>query len=405
MYLKLAWRNIWRNKRRTLITTASVFTAVILALLMRSLQQGAYQRMIDNVVSFYTGHIQLHATGYWDDQTIENSLEPDVDLYKRVAATEGVTRHVARLESFALASTGELTKGVMVIGIDPQGENELTHLATKLIKGTYLGNADNAILLSDGLAKYLKLNLNDTLVLLGQGYHGVNAAAMYPVKGIVKFPSPELNQRLVYMPLPLAQRLYSAEGRITSVVISVEQGADATKVAESLRSSFKDAPYEILDWKEMLPDLVQLIEVDNAGGIITISTLYMIIGFGIFGTILMMLTERTREFGILIAIGMKRAQLIIIVTLEILLTSGLGVLLGSGIGVPIVAYFHYNPIHITGDMAVAYEKFGMEPVFPFSMDWSIFVSQAAVVLAITIVLAFYPWFRLRKMKTIEALKS
>ncbi len=405
MNFRLAWRNIWRNKRRTLITTASVFTAVILAILMRSLQLGAYDRMIDNVVSFYTGHIQLHQAGYWEDQTIDNSFEPNDSIYTILQKTKEITGYVPRLESFALASAREMTKGVMVVGIEPEAESTVTRLKEKIVKGRYLTANENAAILSEGLAKYLRLGIGDTLVLLGQGYHGASAAGMYPINGIVKFPSPDLNQRMVYLPLKQAQQLYSADHRATSIVISIDQSKDASVVATELRSSFKGKPIQVMDWREMLPNLVQLIEVDNAGGIITSGILYMIIGFGIFGTILMMLTERTREFGILIAIGMKKMRLISIVTLEILMISGLGVLLGVVLGIPIVSYFHFNPIHISGEMAAAYERFGMEPVFPFSIAASLFYTQALVVLGITLVLAIYPWFRLRKLKTIDALKS
>lgn len=405
MNFHLAWRNIWRNKRRTLITTASVFTAVILAILMRSLQLGAYDRMIDNVVSFYTGHIQLHQTGYWDEQTIDNSFEPNDSIYAILKSTKEITGYVPRLESFALASAREMTKGVMVVGIEPEAESKVTRLKEKIIQGTYLTDNEDAAMLSEGLAKYLHLGVGDTLVLLGQGYHGAGAAGMYPIKGIVKFPSPELNQRMVYLPLKQAQLLYSADNLATSIVISIDDTKDASAVAKELRTAFKGMSLQVMDWREMLPDLVQLIEVDNAGGIITSGILYMIIGFGIFGTILMMLTERTREFGILIAIGMKRMRLIAIVTLEILMISGLGVLLGVVLGVPIVTYFHFNPIHISGEMAAAYERFGMEPVFPFSLAVSIFYTQALIVLGITLLLSLYPWFRLRKLKTIDALKS
>lgn len=405
MNFHLAWRNIWRNKRRTLITTASVFTAVILAILMRSLQLGAYDRMIDNVVSFYTGHIQLHQTGYWDEQTIDNSFEPNDSIYAILKSTKEITGYVPRLESFALASAREMTKGVMVVGIEPEAESKVTRLKEKIIQGTYLTDNEDAAMLSEGLAKYLHLGMGDTLVLLGQGYHGAGAAGMYPIKGIVKFPSPELNQRMVYLPLKQAQLLYSADNLATSIVISIDDTKDASAVAKELRTAFKGMSLQVMDWREMLPDLVQLIEVDNAGGIITSGILYMIIGFGIFGTILMMLTERTREFGILIAIGMKRMRLIAIVTLEILMISGLGVLLGVVLGVPIVTYFHFNPIHISGEMAAAYERFGMEPVFPFSLAVSIFYTQALIVLGITLLLSLYPWFRLRKLKTIDALKS
>jgi len=405
MVLKLAWRNIWRNKRRTLITAASVFTAVILALVMRSAQLGAYQRMIDNVVSFYSGHIQIHAKGYFDEQTLDNSFAPNDTLITILKNQDAIINSVPRLESFALASAKEITKGTMIVGIDPSAENKLTHISNKIISGKYLEQNDNSILVAEGLAENFQLKLNDTLVILGQGYHGVTAAGKYPVKGILKFPTPELNDGLVYMSLPEAQKLYGTGNRLTSIAISIKHDKDAAIAASLIRKQINAMPFEVLDWEKMMPEMVQLIEVDNAGGIITISILYMIIAFGIFGTILMMLAERRHEFGILVAIGMKKTQLAKVVVLEIMMMSGLGVLAGIIGGIPIITYFNINPIKVGGELATAYERFGMEPVFPFSNNISIYFSQTTIVFSMTLILLLYPWFRILKFKTINALKS
>lgn len=181
--------------------------------------------------------------------------------------------------------------------------------------------------------------------------------------------------------------------------------ADATLVATSLRRETEGMPFEFFDWKEMLPEMVELIEVDNAGGVIVISILYMIIAFGIFGTILMMLAERQHEFGILVAVGMKRIKLATVVLLEILMIAFLGTLAGIIVGIPIIAYFHSNPIRVTGEMAKAYESFGMEAIFPFSNDIGLFLTQAAIVFLMSLVLSVYPWFRILRLKAIEALKN
>lgn len=405
MYLKLAWRNIWRNKRRTIITMASVFIAVVLAVVMRSAQLGAYQRMIDNVVSFYAGHIQLHAKGFNDEQTIDNSFEVTDSLLSVLNNQSGIRQWAPRLESFALLSAKDLTKGAMIIGIDPERENTLTHLGDKVAEGKYLATSGKSVLMAEGLADYLKLKAGDTLVILGQGYHGMSAAGKYPICGLVKFASPELNNAMVYLPLKEAQFLFSADQLLTSIAIITASNNDASEVAEKLRALVNQKKYEVLDWKQMLPDMVQLIAVDNAGGIITISILYMIIAFGIFGTVLMMVTERKHEFGILLAVGMKKIKLAAVVVLEVLMMALLGVVLGTLAGVPVVGYFYLHPIQVSGDLATAYERFGMEPVFPFSNNPVIFYSQAIVVFAISLLVAGYPLFRILKLKVINALRD
>jgi len=405
MLLKLAWRNIWRNKRRTLITAASVFTAVILAIVMRSAQLGSYQRMIDNVVSFYSGHIQIHQKGYWNEQSIDNSFEFDKNIFEIARKNQAITGIVPRLESFALISEKNLTKGVAVVGAEPIAENTLTHIGSKMVAGEYLKKGDVDAIISKGLAAYLKVDVNDTIVLIGQGYHAVSAAGKYRIKGIVHFPAPDMDQRMVYLSMKEAQNLYGTENRYTSIVISVQAGMDAAVVSNQIKSEIDTAKYEVMTWKEMMPEMMEMIEVDSGGGIIMIALLYMIIGFGIFGTILMMIEERKKEFGVMVAIGMKKNMLGKIVLAEILMITGLGVFAGVVVGFPIISWLFYHPIQLSGDLAAYYETFGFEAVFPFSNDWSIYSSQALAVIIISVVLSLFPWYSLAKLKVIDALKS
>ncbi|HEU4718815.1 MAG TPA: FtsX-like permease family protein [Bacteroidia bacterium] len=405
MYLRLAWRNIWRNRRRTLITAASVFMAVILSVVTRSLQLGTYQRMIDNVVRFYSGHIQIHQRGYNDEQTIDNSFEPNDTLKNIIAKNRFISSWAPRLESFALASAADLTKGTLVVGVDPAPENDLTRLKAKIISGGYFDRNDKSVLVAEGLAAYLHLGVNDTLVLYGQGYHGAMAAGKYPVKGILRFPSPELNNGIVYMPLPLAQELYGTGDRYTSIVMLTKENVEASTVAAQLRSATGKMNFEVIGWEEMMPEMVQAIQADNSGGVIAIAVLYLIISFGIFGTVLMMLAERMHEFGILVSIGMKKLKLAFVVLLEVIMITGLGVVMGTIGGIPIIAWFHSHPLRMSGDMSAYMQRFGIEPVFPFSADPSIFFSQALIVFSISALIGIYPLVRLSRLNVINALKN
>ena len=159
-YLKLAWRNIWRNKRRTLITIASVFFALWLSLIMRSMQVGSYGHMANGIVEAYTGSLQIHSNGYWDDRTLDKTFSNSPELTRVIESLDNVKAIIPRLESFALASTGEHTKGIMVVGIDPIKELDLTHPDRKLIEGEYFDGTPEGVLVSSRLAEFLNLSRN-----------------------------------------------------------------------------------------------------------------------------------------------------------------------------------------------------------------------------------------------------
>ncbi len=400
----MAWRNIWRNRRRTFITAASILFAVLFASFMDSLQRGAWDNMINNVVNYYFGYVQVHQNGYWEEQSIDKAF-PLADSLAQVGAVEGVEAVLPRLESFALAAAGETTSGVLVAGILPNVENKMTDLENRLVEGEYLTESDEAVLVASGVADKLGLALGDTLVLISQGYRGVNAAGKYPIKGIAKFGSPDLNKQMVYLPLPAAQYFYGAPGLATSLALKLGGQEDIKPVVAALRTQLDTSAYEVMDWEELLPDLVQARELDTAGNVIVYFILYMIIAFGIFGTILMMSKEREYEFGVLISIGLQRWQLALSVWVEVILLGVLGALSGILLSMPIVYYFKVNPIRFGGEMASSLEKFGFEPIFPATFDMQIFMTQALYVFILTAVLALYPIFKIRKLQPVQAMRG
>ncbi len=405
MYFQLAWRNLWRNKKRTLIAAASVFFAVLLALVMRSLQQGSYNYMINSSVSLYTGFLQVHEKGYWDKRSLDKSLIISNENFNELNKIQNVTSVLSRIESYMLISYGSSAKVTPVIGIDPEKENSMTKLKDKLVKGSYLNDSSKGMLISEGLSKILKVEVGDSLVLYGQGYHGVTAAAQAPIIGIVKIPIPDLNNATVYLSLKYVQWLFSAPNRITSVVLMIDKQSHLDEVTSSVKKIFYDNKYEVMKWSELMPELVQSIQVDNAGGIIMLGILYIVIGFGIFGTIMMMTSERSKEFGILISVGMKKWKLVFVTTIETVFISFIGIMAGIIVSIPILVYMFYNPIHLTGDTAQVYLAFGLEPIMPFAINIGMFVAQAWTVLAITLLSALYPFLYIRKLSPIDAIRN
>ncbi len=404
-YLKLAWRNIWRNKRRTLITVASVFFAIFFALVMRAMQLGSYGHWTDSIVKAYCGFIQVHKAGYWNDPTLENSFESDAEHENKIKLVENVSGIIPRFESFALASAGNQTKGVMVVGIDTEKEKQLTNPETKIIKGSYLNKDSTSVLVSQRLAEFLKLDVKDTVTLLSQGFQGVTAAGIFPVNGIIRMPNPELDRRLIFMSLSDAQYLYNAPGRLTSLVININKTNKLDPTTNRIKSIFDLNKYEVMSWKELNPEIVQAIDSDQSSGFIMLGLLYMIVGFGVLGTLIMMTTERKREFGVIVALGMQKLKLGLLVTMEMILLGIIGITAGIIGSIPVILYFKHNPIELTGEYAMMFEQYGMEPIMPFLLRIDYFIGQSLVVFLIFFIALLYPVYTVIRLREINALKA
>ncbi|HUX61838.1 MAG TPA: FtsX-like permease family protein [Ignavibacteriaceae bacterium] len=404
IYIKLAWKNLWRNKKRTLIAAASVFFAVILALLMRSMQTGYYDYMIYASVRMYTGYIQIHGKDYWGKRSLDESMMLDEAHLEKLKNIPGVKLVVPRFETFSLISHGKKTKVVQITGVNPQLEDQLIDMKKKIVNGEFLKDSSSGIILAKGLAEILKVDVGDSVVIYGQGYHGVTAAAQIPITGIIKFTLPELDKSFTYLSISYAQWLFSAPERLTSLSVMIDNPKELDRIKSEIQNVF-DGNYEVMDWKELSPELVQSIQIDNASGIIMLGILYIVIAFGIFGTIMMMTAERVKEFGILISIGMKKWKLGLVSVLETLFISFTGVFAGVLISIPILLYLKDNPIPLTGEYADAIIKWGLEPILPFAIYPGMFFAQIWTVLAIAMVSALYPVLFIRKLKPVEALRG
>ncbi|MGC9470392.1 MAG: ABC transporter permease [Bacteroidales bacterium] len=464
-----AWRNLWRNRRRTFITTASIFFAVFFALIMRSLQLGTYDYMFKNIIESYSGYIQVQNPEFWEDKVVDNTMLPDEDLISTLNADRNVLDLIPRFESFALASSGSRTKGVLIMGIDPEKENLLSDVKNKLVKyrltetaidsltrediprntlrnlmlfsgssysgdgklQTELGIKDKdtshimplirkhagvrngyfsqdspGALVGNRLAQYLGLSRGDTIVLLGQGYHGTTAAGKYAIDGIVRLPAPDLDNKIVYLPVTRCQELYNAPGRLTALVLHIKDNSDRAieQTVERLMNRI-DSTYRLMGWKEMNDTIVNQMDADNKSGMIMIGILYLVIAFGVFGTVLMMTAERRREMGVLISIGMRRSKMAIIMLYEMLLIGIMGIISGVAVSLPVIIYGYHHPIIFSSKMAKMWEDYGFEPVMAFQWIDTYFIWQSAVVAIIVLIAAMYPVFKIYRLKEVQALKA
>jgi len=403
-YLQLAWRNLWRNKRRTLITAASVFFGVVLSAYMTSMQEGSYAQYIKTIVNSYSGDLQVHKNGYSDDQVLKNSFAFTPEISEKISSETEVTLMSPRLETFALASGQALSKNAMILGIQPSTENQITHLTGKIISGTMLNDDDRSIMVGSMLAKYLKLKENDTLRLIGQNSQGLPTIEKFPVKAIIKQASPELDRSAIYIPVKACQQFLSMPDKITSLVLMTNNSNEADKTKKLIQSALGEK-FEVVDWKQMNKILLTQIESDRASGAIMKGVLFLIIAFGIFSTVMMMTLERRKEFAVLRAVGMRKYRLGLMLYIETIIIGLIGSLAGILFSIPLLAYSVEHPIKLTGQGAETMAQMGFEPVMTFSADASIFITQAVVILCFTLLIGLYPLTKIYKMKISKAMRD
>ncbi len=468
-YLKLAWRNIWRNKRRTFITAASIFFAVFLSILMRSYQLGTYTHMIFQSVESYTGFLQVQHPQFFDEENIDYSLTYSDSVIEEIRTTDGVKSVTPRINNFSFASYGEQSKGILIMAVDPIAEkgssNPEQHLIhfrltdealvkieseidipekvkklmltfneysfkneAAIISSLELHKEDDAALLSvikkyaaypaqslepndegvfvsNRLSKYLNINVGDTLVLMGQGYHGVSAAGLFPVRGIIKLISPDLDNKLVYMTLSKAQQYFNMQQKVNYFAVNLDEPDNFLEVQSALQEKLPADKMVVKNWQELNPTLQQQIEGDDKSGQLFLGILYLIIFFGIFGTVLMMLAERKREFGVLVAIGMKKKVLAFISVLEMLMIGIMGTAAGMLASAPLIMLGYYYPMRYTGETAKMMEDMGFDATMPMEWFGPYFYLQALVVIIMVVLACYFPLRTIRKMKIINNLHA
>tara|TARA_Y100000748_G_scaffold299699_1_gene296959 strand:- start:303 stop:1526 length:1224 start_codon:yes stop_codon:yes gene_type:complete len=406
MIFKIAWRNIYRNKKRSLITITSIFAALFLIIFMRALQFGFYDNLIKTVVESYAGYVEVHAKGFWDNQNLENSMVVDNELIKNIETVNGVENTVERLQSFSLISTGDKTRGGVINGVVIEDEQKITDWNKNIIDGSFQLER-NEIIIAKGIAEYFDLQIGDSLILYGQGYRGMMAAGKYPVKGIIDLKNPNLNKIGIFMTLESARDYVSSDNISTHIIIDKRQYYSEDKILNDLENILS-SDYEVMTWKETLPEIEQTITADSAGGLIMALILYIIVVFGMFGTVLMMTEERKYEFGVLISIGMSRIRLFSIILVETVILSMIGVVLAILVTYPISYYFYLNPINIVTLMGegadVMIQEFGFDPVIPFSISLDIPFSHALIIFTFSLLISVYPAIRIFRLNPVKSMK-
>jgi ABC-type lipoprotein release transport system permease subunit len=405
----MAWRNIWRNTRRTILTICAIAFASLLLVFMLSFQFGSYETMINTSVKIRTGHLQVQAEEYQEKKNIRQVVPNPQAVAAILDQTRNIEAYSFRSQTFSLISSEKRTYGVAVTGIDPAGESRVSRLKSLVGEGSFLSENDtNQALIGRLLARNLRVELGDELTVLGQGRDGSIAATVVQIKGIFSSGISDFDRSTVHIPLQLFQEVYSMQGAVHEVVVIADALGNIAAIRNAILAGLSSLELKkklsVLDWDELMPGLRQSIEMDLVSGLIFYLLLVLVVAFSILNTFLMAIFERTREFGVLMAIGTTPGRLTKVLLLESMTLTAIGIAAGIVIGCLLTLFFQTYGIDISSASELL-NQFGITGRIYPKLSMLTAVSGPLAVWVITFFAALYPALKVRLLQPVEAMRT
>jgi putative ABC transport system permease protein len=405
----MAWRNIWRNPRRTILTVCAITFASVLLVFMLSFQFGSYETMINTSVKISTGHLQIQAEKYLKKKSIRFVIPDPGKITAILNHIPEVAAYTLRGQAFSLISSEDRTYGTVVTGIDPQREATVSRMKELIRKGNFLTAHDvNQAVVGRLLAKNLRVTIGNELTLLGQGRDGSIAATVVQVKGIFSSGIDEFDRSVMLIPLSTFQEIFSMGDAVHEVVVITKSLSDVSRTKAKIQAAIagleSDKSLTTIDWQELMPGLRQAIEMDLVSGLIFYGLLIIVVAFSILNTFLMAIFERKKEFGVMMAIGTTPRRLTKVLLIESLSMTLIGIIIGIILGIGITYYFQIHGIDFASGSELL-SQFGITGrMYPKLSLLSISIGPF-MVLFFTFIAALYPALKVRRLRPVEAMTA
>ena len=402
LYMRVAWRNLWRNGRRTWLTAGGIAFSVFLCVAFMSFQLGSYDGMIDTATGMMSGHMQVQHEDYLDDPKVANRIVAGSDLLRQLEDSPDIVAAAARVEGFALVSVGERSFGGLVMGVDPVREPKVSALSGQIVEGEYLPRSDSAYV-GRALGTNLGLKIGDEIFVLGSALEGGVAAAVFNVDGFFDTGQVELDRSILQVPLSAVQSAFGLGDSVHRIVLLGKNANDATAIAQGLAPTLPEE-VRVLDWDKLLPELRQMIQMDAVTSVIIYVLLLAIVTLSVANSFTMTVFERTREFGMLIAIGMKPGGIVAMIVIEALCMWVVGTAIGAAISYALMIGLGAVGVPIAGLEEMAGQFMMPERIHP-EVSFLTLGTAPLVLLAGTLVAGLIPALRVRRLKPVEALRE
>lgn len=402
MILKLAWRNIWRNKRRSFIVIGSVIVGVVALIIMDGLSSGMLYQMLFNQISSRISHIQIHKKGFNDKKVIQNFIPDYRKVENEVKGNPSVQAYSKRVITFGLLSSASNSSGVYINGIIPSGEEKITKIKNSIIEGSYLTGNKREIVIGKKLADKLHVGLGNKVVALSNTPDGTIGTDVFRIVGIFETFSSEFDKSSVYIPLSSAQEMLDIGDNIHEIAIITGDYKQSAKVKEQLEAVL-NGDYEVLSYEDLLPMLIVQIDLYKEMMWITNLIIGLALIFGIINVMLMAVFERIKEFGVLMSIGMKNSKLFFMIIIEAFIIGIMGTVLGIIIGV--IIHLPLSMIGINLSLfAESLESFGAGAIIYPVLTPENLISILIMIPFISVIGALYPAYRAIRLEPVSAIR-
>jgi putative ABC transport system permease protein len=410
----LAWRNLWRHRRRTLITLSSIAIGFGLSVLVIGLNDGGHNSMIRNAIRLGEGHITVQPRGYLEAPANYKYLADGASLTATLDSLGVPGRVEPRISLQVLASTANNSVGAALEGIGARSDERANMLRPRLIKGGWIDSGDGlGLVIGDAMARKLKADIGGRVVLMAGQQGGDSQAQLGRVRGIFNSGVDELDEFLVLSDIGFARRFLEGEGAdpakqpVTRFAVFLDDPDTMAEWKARLASAVGSDQVVVLDWREMMPQLVQFIAVDDAGSYVFLVLVMILVVFGILNTVLMSVLERTRELGLLRALGLGREQLLMLVFSETLVLSLLAVGVGWIAGGGTHLWFSTRGIDLAALIGGGTAMMGtfMDPVIYPELSWDRVVQLTILVFVATLGSGIYPAIKAARVTPVEALRT
>ena len=404
-FIKLAWRNLWRNWRRTVIAITAIVLGLILLVFMAGLIEGSDQAIFGNMVRLYGGNIQIHAPGYGEkaDKMPMLLVENDAKVLETVMAHPNVTAAARRITTGGVVSTREGTFPVQITGVDPDAETDISIVSENIKSGRYLMTGEtDAVLIGKSLAELLEVGVGDTVTLVGRRKNEEMRQRTVTIVGIYSLGLSEAEKGNVFITLSEAQTLYNLRDQVTEISIMLESVGQESAVIADLKTALPG--YEIDSWDTLQPEMRQVMDMkSNVTQAFSLIVL-LIASVGVLNLMLMAVFERTREMGVLAALGMKDNQLMGLFLLEGAMIGVIGALVGSLLGWLAVQATASTGLYMGSsvtDMGDIVALMG-DTIYP-TISLGYIVGRGIAVVVITTLAALYPAWQASRQEPADAL--
>lgn len=405
MLVTLAWRNLWRQPRRTGLTAGAITFSAAISVFVLSMNLGIIHTLIDYNLRLFTGHVQLQHPDYLERKQIFKTVDHAASLAARLRHELSMDRVAVRAGTFALLSSTKRTVGVRIVGVQPEFEPRVSTLPGLVTEGRYLNTQDTEkAVIGTALAHNLGVKPGDELTVLGSGEDGSFAATVLHVAGIFDGGSMEINRYMTFIPLRTFQQTFNMGDKANSIVLRGDHPGDTNKLVARLAPHLPAGQaIAIRDWNALQPGLRQLIAARLTMIWFLFSLLLLIVAFSVFNTLLMSVLERTREFGIMQAIGLKPFRITRLVMLESAMLAITGVVAGILIGGTFTAVVQLNGVHFDFMEGLA-RQFNLPTRLYPELTWLSVSLGPGVVLVTTTLTALYPAIKVRSLDPVLAMQ-